>query len=108
MRPQVQSGSRPAAAPIGRARPPPGVTIVYREDDGPLDRARALATLATRRPGRLLAAARDHEARSAVALAPAACRLLADSDATLSPSSADPRVRAAAQRLASLVGRELA
>jgi GT2 family glycosyltransferase len=100
---RIEAGRRAERA----AQPPPDVTIVYREDDGPLDRARALATLAARRPGRVLAAfARDHHAPSPAVLAPAACRLLADPAATLSPSSADPLVQAAARRLGRLAGRE--
>jgi len=98
-----------AAGRAERAAPPPaGVTVAYREDDGPLDRARALAFVA-RRPRRVLAAAaaRDDDAPSPAALAPAACRLLADPDATLSPASIDPRVQAAARRLGRLAGRKL-
>jgi hypothetical protein len=97
-----------AGARAERASPPPaGVTIVYREDDGPLDRARALATLAARRHGHVLTVAGpDDEAPSPAALAPAACRLLAEPDAMLSPLSTDPRVLTAARRLAGLAGRE--
>jgi hypothetical protein len=98
-----------AAARAERAAPPPaGVTVAYREDDGPLDRARALATLAGRRLGPVLAmAVRDHDAPSPAALAPAACRLLDDPDATVGSSSTDPLVQATAQRLGRLAGREL-
>ena len=100
---RIEAGSRADRA----AQPPPGVTIIYREDDGPLDRARALATLVTRRPGRTLtAAARDRDAPSPPALAPAACRLLAEPGVTLSPSSTDPLVQAAGRRLGRLAGRE--
>lgn len=90
------------------ALPPPGVTVVYREDDGPLDRVRALARLAARRPRRVLAAtAHDTDAPSTAALAPAACRLLADPAATLTRASSDPFVQATARRLGRLAGREL-
>jgi GT2 family glycosyltransferase len=97
-----------AAARAERAvLPSTRVTIVYREDDGPLDRARALASLAARYPGRVLTAtARDRNAPSLAGLAPAASRLLADPAATLSPLSTDPRVLAAARRLGRLAGRE--
>ena len=121
--PDAETDTTPAAAAAGdtgpvrieaggraeRAAPPPtGVTIIYREDDGPLERARASARLVARRPGRVLAAAAgDDDAPSPLALAPAACRLLAEPAAILSASSADPRVQAAARRLGRLVGREL-
>jgi GT2 family glycosyltransferase len=97
-----------AAARAERTAPTSaGVTIVYREDDGPFDRAHALAALAARHPGRvLMASARDRNAPSLVRLAPAACRLLAGPAATLSPSSTDPLVQAAARRLGRLGGRE--
>jgi GT2 family glycosyltransferase len=97
-----------AAARADRTAPTPaGVTIVYREDDGPFDRAHALASLVARHPGRvLMASARDHNGPSLAGLAPAACRLLAGPAATLSPSSMDPLVRAAARRLGRLGGRE--
>jgi Glycosyl transferase family group 2 len=98
-----------AAARAERAAPPPaGVTVAYREDDGPLDRLRALATLVGLRLGPVLAmAVRDHDAPSPAALAPAACRLLDDPDATVGSSSTDPLVQATAQRLGRLAGREL-
>jgi len=51
---RIEAGRRPDRA----AQPAQGVTIVYREDDGPLDRARALASLAARHPGRVLTASR--------------------------------------------------
>jgi hypothetical protein len=100
---RIEAGRR-----ADRAAPsPPDVTIIYREDDGPLDRARALTTLVARRPGRvLLATARDHDAPSSPALAPAACRLLAEPAATLGAASSDPLVQAAVRRLARLAGRE--
>jgi hypothetical protein len=100
---RIETGAR-----AERASPTPaGVTIVYREDDGPLDRARALATLAARRHGHvLMVAGRDDDAPSPAALAPAACRLLAEPDAMLSPLSTDPRVLTAARRIAWLAGRE--
>jgi GT2 family glycosyltransferase len=97
-----------AGARAERAAPTPaGATIVYREDDGPLDRARASATLSARRHGHVfMAPGRDHDAPSPAALAPAACRLLDEPEASLSPLSTDPRVLAAARRLAWLAGRE--
>jgi len=101
---RIEAGSR-----AERAAPPEGATVVYREDDGPLDRARALAALLARHPGRVLAAAaRDDVAPSpsVSALAPAACRLLTEPAVTLSPSSADPLAQAAARRLGRLAGRE--
>ncbi len=98
---RIEAGRR-----ADRAASSAGVTVVYREDDGPLDRARALTMLIARRPGGLLAA-RDRDAPSRAALAPAAGRLLADPAATtLEPSSPDPVVRAATQRLARLAGRK--
>jgi GT2 family glycosyltransferase len=97
---RIEAGGRADRAP----QPAPGITIVYREDDGPLDRARALASLAARHPGRVLtAAARDRHAPSPAALAPAACRLLAEPAVTLAP--ADPSMQAAARRLGRLAGR---
>jgi GT2 family glycosyltransferase len=101
---RIEAGARAERA----ALPPPGVTVAYREDDGPLDRLRALTTLVGRRPGPVLAmAVRDHDAPSPAALAPAACRLRDGPDATLSTSSADPLVQATVQRLGRLAGREL-
>jgi hypothetical protein len=97
---RIEAGGRADRA----ARPARGVTIVYREDDGPLDRARSLASLASRHPGRvLMATARDRRAPSPAALAPAACRLLAEPAVTLAP--ADPSMQAAARRLGRLAGR---
>jgi hypothetical protein len=101
---RIEAGSR-----AERAAPPAGATVVYREDDGPLDRARALAALLARHPGRVLAVTtRDDDAPSpsVSALAPAACRLLTEPAVTLSPSSADPLAQATARRLARLAGRE--
>jgi Glycosyl transferase family group 2 len=97
---RIEAGGRADRAP----QPARGVTIIYREDDGPLDRARSLASLAARHPGRVLnATARDRHALSAAALAPAACRLLAEPAVTLAP--ADPSMQAAVRRLARLAGR---
>ena len=97
---RIEAGRRADRA----AQPAHGVTIVYREDDGPLDRARGLASLAARHPGRvLMATARDRHAPSPAALAPAACRLLAEPAVTLAP--ADPSMQAAARRLGRLAGR---
>jgi Glycosyl transferase family group 2 len=101
---RIEAGGRAdqAALPIA------GVTVVYREDDGLVDRARALAGLLARRPGGILAAAAgDDDAPSPATLAPAACRLLADPDATLSPSTSDPIVQATARRLGRMAGRGL-
>ena len=97
---RIEAGGRADRA----AQPARGVTIVYREDDGPLDRARALASLAARHPGCVLtAAARDRDAPSPAALAPAACRLLAEPVVSL--AAADPSMQAAARRLGRLAGR---
>jgi hypothetical protein len=100
---RIEAGRRADHA----ARPRSDVTIIYREDDGPLYRALALTTLVARSPGRVLTViALDRDAPSPSALAPAACRLLAEPAVTLAPLSCDPLVRAATRRLGQLASRE--
>jgi Glycosyl transferase family group 2 len=101
---RIEAGGRADRA----AELPPDVTVRYREDDGPVDRTRALATLVGRGPGRMLAAAaRDAGAPSLAVLAPAARRLLAEPAATLGALSDDPVGQATARRLGRMAGREL-
>jgi GT2 family glycosyltransferase len=78
------------------------VTVTYREDDGLAERAAALIRLAVQAPGATAAALAD-DAHATASLAPAARRLRADPDATLTAArAADAET---VQRLERLCGR---
>ncbi len=100
---RIEAGRR---APIGRRSRRTGVTIVYREDDGPLDRARALA-IARRPPSRPRAHGDRPRPRRPVAGGARARRVPAAGRAGghAEPVSTDPSVQAAARRLGRLAGR---
>ncbi|MDQ6775316.1 MAG: hypothetical protein M3071_03635, partial [Actinomycetota bacterium] len=116
----TDSASVPAGARVEAARRPDAIDpraardipVSYREDDGTVDRAWALAQLAIRHPvrtARSLVEKRNPQARfstSLSALAPAALRLARDPGArvrALDPPDAHPTAR----RLAALAGATL-
>jgi hypothetical protein len=102
---RVEAVARPEAVDQDVAR---GITIDYREDDGPAARAGALVRLIGRHP---LRSARDVLSRDSAdpplaALAPAVVRLLGDRQARVHSLGAG-QAGVAARRLARLAGRPL-
>jgi len=100
---RVEAAARPAVVDVNVSR---AFDTVYREDDGVIDRAWALARLTACRPGRVLVDVIAHPGwpPSLAALAPAALRLLRDPDAELIAGSEDG-ARSAAARLGELASR---
>lgn len=98
-----------AARPVRPGSVPPGVTVVYREDDGADDRRRALTTLSRRWPGRcLLDYTRRQRGIPLGALAPAAIRLLQSPGTEPWLLDYDPRTQLAAERIGELAATGLA
>jgi GT2 family glycosyltransferase len=99
---RVEAGWRPRWA-----KPPPAdLAVIYREDDGALERLWAVLALAACNPRRVLFELRsgDRSAPSLWLLAPAAWRLAREPEARV--EAVDETARPGARRLARLAGRD--